>query len=189
MKNYHHRIHHRIFSPCSKSLEYGLLKSFIMLLMVILSFSGHAQFITLKLDIPPKTGQTQIVPFEMNTTTDINTGQQTLYGTTVFCISGAENLFVLATLTHSDSIRNKMGNAVPFSAYMAYRNDGISKPTGIDANYQAFFPLSNSGRIIENIKNSPQVLNAFIFIYATAELPKITRSTYVGFIDFNIEYN
>jgi len=154
-----------------------------------LPFSGHAQFITLKLDIPAKTGQTEIVPFEMHSTTNTNTGQQTLNGTTVICISGAENFIVQAFLSHSDSLRNELGLAIPFSAYMAYRNDGNSKPPGTDANHQASFPLSNSGRIIENMKNSPQVLEAFIFIHVRAVIPKITTSTYVGFINFNIEYN
>jgi len=189
MKEYHYIKHNSIFSKRSKTAEHSLIRIFIMLLMVLLSFSCYAQFISLKLDIPPKTGQSQIVPFEMYITTDIATGQQTLCGTTVFCISGAENFFVLATLSHSDSLRNKMGHAIPFSAFLAYRNDGISKPPGIEANHEASFPLSNSGRIIENITNLPQVLNAFIFIQATAELPKITESTYVGFINFNIEYN
>ena len=180
---------YQLFILCSKKIEHLPSGILILLLIVLLPFSGHAQFITLKLDIPAKTGQTEIVPFEMHSTTNTNTGQQTLNGTTVICISGAENFIVQAFLSHSDSLRNELGLAIPFSAYMAYRNDGNSKPPGTDANHQASFPLSNSGRIIENMKNSPQVLEAFIFIHARAALPKNTTSTYVGFINFKTEYN
>jgi len=189
MKGYHYIKHNPIFGMCSKTGENGLLRLFIMLLMVLLSFSGYAQFITLKLDIPPETAQTEIVPFEMYITTNKKTGQQTLHGKTVLCISGAENFFVLPTLSHSDSLRNDTGHAFPFSESLTYRNDGNSNPPGLDANHQKSFPLSNSGRIIENITTSPQVLNTFIFIHAMVKLPKNKRFNYVGFINFKIEYN
>ena len=189
LKKHHNIKQYMIFSLCSKKVERNLSWAIIVLLIVLLPFSGHAQFITLKLDIPAKTGQTEIVPFEMHSTTNTNTGQQMLNGTTVICISGAENFIVQAFLSHSDSLRNEFGQAIPFYVSLAYRNDGISKPPGTEANHQASFPLSNSGRIIENMKNSPQVLEAFIFIHASAALPNVTTPTYVGFINFKIEYN
>jgi len=189
MKNNYNMKQYQLFILCSKKIEHLPSGILILLLIVLLPFSGHAQFITLKLDIPAKTGQTEIVPFEMHSTTNTNTGQQTLNGTTVICISGAENFFVQAFLSHSDSLRNELGQAIPFTVSLAYRNDGNSKPPGTDANHQASFPLSNSRRIIENMKNSSQVLDAFIFIHAGAALPKVPTSTYVGFINFKIEYN
>jgi len=188
MKQYQYIRHNRISRIISATAQCRILKVAFVLIVVLFQISATAQFIRINLDIPTKTGQTELVPFNFSLQSDIN-GTQMLGGTSVLCISGAENLQVQATLSHSDFLRSEMGDALKLNASLAFRNDGISKPPGINTGQTATFPLSNSRLIIQSIKNYPDVLNAFIFIHATAELPPSTKYTYEGDINLKIEYN
>jgi hypothetical protein len=189
MKQYKYIEYNRSFRFVSDAAQRWLLIAFIVLLTTLSSIPANAQFIKINLEIPTKMGQTEIEPINFSIQSDINTGLETLEGSSVLCISGVENLQIQAALNFSSFLSNEMGDELKFYATLAFRNDGISKAPGIDTGCLASFPLSNSGRIIENIKGNPVVLNAYIFIHATAELPKLTKYTYVGDINLKIEYN
>lgn len=179
----------RIKRITSATFQYMMLWIVVVLMLAVFPLSSSAQFIKIILEIPAKTGQTDLVPFHLSQKADINTGLQTLSGTCVLCINAAENLQVQATFTHSDSLRNETGQAIPVIANLSFRNDGKSQPPGKDAGHVASFPLSDCGRIIEYIKGNPQVLNAFLFLKVNATIPKGTTSVYTGDISLIIEYN
>ncbi|MDP1623558.1 MAG: hypothetical protein Q8M08_14600 [Bacteroidales bacterium] len=54
---------------------------------------------------------------------------------------------------------------------------------------QANFPLSNSGRIIENMTDRPAILKAHVFITVRSNVTPYTAAAYNGSIHIHIEYN
>ncbi len=187
MKQYQYRRHKRIFG--SATAQRSLLGAVLVLLTALFPLRASAQYFRLSLEIPPKTGQTEANSFAFSQKSNINPAIESFGGNGLLCISSVENLQVLATLIHSDSLRNETGHAIPFIAKLAFRNDGQSQPPGTDAGNRASFPLSDCWRIIEYIEGHPQVLNAYIFIHVTASIPKFTKSAYSGVLNLIIEYN
>ena len=82
-----------------------------------------------------------------------------------------------------------MDDRMTLKANLSYRNDGNSEPPRTDTVNRIAFPLSNSGRIIENMNGLPQVLNAYIFIHVIAGMPEDENNRCRGSLDLNIEYN
>ena len=187
MKQYQYKRHKRIFG--SATAQRRLLGAVLVLLTALFPLRASAQYFKLSLEIPPKTGQTEVNSFAFSQKSNINPAIESFGGNGLLCISGVENLQVLATLIHSDSLRNETGHAIPFIAKLAFRNDGQSQLPGTDAGPVASFPLNDSWRIIEYIEGHPKVLNAYIFIHVTASIPKLTKSAYSGALNLIIEYN
>ena len=185
MKHYQNRTQKGLFR-CTGA-RHRLTVYLVVLLTVVFPLTASAQFIRLNLFIPPKTDQTEFKPFQF--TQNFNSGMEMLEGKGTLCISGVENFQVLASFTHSDSLRNEAGQAIPWMAKLSYRNDGQSQPPGKDAGHVVSFPLSDCGRMIEYIKGNPQVINAFLFLQVNTTLSKVTSSVYTGDICLIIEYN
>jgi len=160
-----------------------------VLFMVLLPFTVNAQFIKIDIDIPAKTGVSDMETSEQSWQSNLNQNLQELEGSYALTISSAENLQVIATLKHSDYLINASGSGVKLTAVLAYSNDGKNKPPKENASDIASFPISNSGLLIDNMKDSPQVLNAYIIVYTTIEKPLISGTTYTGDIRLTIEYN
>jgi hypothetical protein len=73
---------------------------------------------------------------------------------------------------------------------MAWQNDGTpgeatAKPA---KDNKSVFPLSNSGLLIENMKEAPAILRAYIFLRGTAIVPKTATSPYEGKVHLIVEY-
>lgn len=165
------------FISGSATVQHSMLWATMGLCMALFPFSVFAQYVAVRFNIPVKIGVSNIAPFQLSLKpADIHA----LAGTCVMCITGAENMQVLATLTSSDSIRNEQGHALPFTADLAFRNDGQSQPPGRDAGYRAFFPLSNSGRIADNKKDLSQVLNAYLFIRGNTGASQDANNTFIS---------
>lgn len=152
-------------------------------------FFTFAQFIKIDIEIPAKTGVSDMETTDFNWPVDDNQSQQELERSYSLTISSAENLQVLAILTHSDYLINESGSSVKLNAVLAYRNDGKNRPPKANATDRAQFPMSNSGLLIDNMKNSPEVLYAYLMVYTTIERPKRSGTTYEGDIKLTIEYN
>lgn len=165
------------------------LRLAIAMLLFLFSFSTYAQFVNINIEIPSKIGQTLMMPLELYLKTDVNTGRQIFSGKGILSITGDENFQVLVSLTHSDSLIDNDGVKVPFKVDLAYRNDGIDQLPGLEVNKSASFPLSNAGKIIENMRNSTNVLNAYLFINANTGQLINKKTTYVGDINLKIECN
>lgn len=187
MKQYTDRRHNWTFDLAAAKCR--LLGCFFALLAASYSQPASAQFLRLNIVIPPKTGQSEVRPFEFDQKSTTKTGMQAFDGNGIICISGTENFQILAILSHSDSLRNETRQAIPFLVDLAYRNDGQSKPPGTNAGHRISFPLSDCWRTIEFMKNNPDVINAFIFLHMTADIPHFTTSSYSGKINLIIEYN
>lgn len=155
----------------------------------VFPFITNAQFIKIDIEIPAKTGVSDMETTDFNWPIDNNQSQQELEGSYSLTISSAENLQVLAILTHSDYLINESGSSVKLNAVLAYRNDGKNRPPKANATDHAQFPMSNSGLLIDNMKNSPEVLYAYLMVYTTIERPKRSGTTYSGDIKLTIEYN
>jgi len=160
-----------------------------VLFLMLLPFTANAQFIKIDIDIPAKTGVSDMETSEQIWQPDLNQIQQELDGTFALTISSAENLQVIATLKHSEYLINASGFSVKLNAVLAFRNDGKNSPPKAKASDRVQFPMSNSGMLIDNMKDSPQVLNAYLMVYTTIERPKISGTTYTGDILLTIEYN
>jgi len=160
-----------------------------VLFFVLLPCTVNAQFIKIDIDIPAKTGVSDVEASEQNWQSDVSQTQAALDGTFALTISSAENLQVLATLKHSDYLINASGSGVKLTAVLAFRNDGKNKPPKANASDRAEFPMSNSGLLIDNMKDSPEVLNAYLMVYTTIERPKLSGTAYIGDIHLTIEYN
>jgi hypothetical protein len=163
--------------------------SIVICALILIPFIANAQFIKIDIDIPAKTGVSDMEISEQNWQTDYNQNLQELDGSYSLTISSAENLQVLAILKHSDYLINASGIGVKLTAVLAYRNDGKNKPSKVNTSDSVQFPMSNSGLLIDNMKGSPQVLNAYIMVYTTIEKPKTSGTTYTGDILLTIEYN
>lgn len=182
-----------VFSSVSlyKSVQWKNWLRITLCILFIGMFSSitNAQFIRIDIDIPAKTGVSDMEASSQNWTLDLNQSQQVLEGTYALTISSAENLQVLATLKHSEYLINEAGDAVKFSAVLAYRNDGKNKPTRANASNDAAFPMSNSGLLINYMKDLPEVLYAYLMVYTTIDRPKNSGTTYMGDLKLIIEYN
>lgn len=163
--------------------------SALLLLLLLFPFTANAQFIKIDIDIPAKTGVSDMETSGQTWQTDINQSQQELDGSYALTLSSAENLQVVAILKYSDYLINASGLGVKLTAVLAYRNDGKNRPTKANASDRAQFPMSNSGLLIDNMKDSPEVLNAYLMVYTTIERPKVSGTTYTGDILLTIEYN
>lgn len=159
------------------------------LLMVLMPFAANAQFIKIDIDIPAKTGVSDMETSVQSWQSDLNKSQTSLDGTYALTLSSAENSQILATLKHSDYLINAAGTGVKLSAVLAYRNDGKNKPPKENASDRVQFSMSDSGLLIDAMKDSPDVLYAYLMIYTSIELPKISGTTYIGEMQLTIEYN
>lgn len=163
--------------------------SLCILFVGVLPFIANAQFIKIDIDIPAKTGVSDMEASDFSRPLDNKQNQQELEATYSLTISSVENMQVLAKLKHSDYLINESGAKVKLDAVLAFRNDGKNKPPKANASDIVQFPMSNSCLLIDNMKNPPDVLYAYLMIYTTIERPKRSGSTYLGDLKLTIEYN
>jgi hypothetical protein len=160
-----------------------------LLFLVLFSFTANAQFIKIDIDVPAKTGVSDLETSDQSRNQDLNKNAQELDGTYGLTLSSAENLRILATLKHSDYLINASGIGVRLTATLAYKNDGKSRPVKANASDKVEFPISDSGLLIDNMKDNPQELTAYLMVFTSIEKPKISGSIYFGEILLTIEYN
>jgi len=72
---------------------------------------------------------------------------------------------------------------------LAYRNDGQDKPKKVISSDVVVFPMSDSGLLIDYMKDSPQLLQAYLMVFTTLERPVSNNEIYTGDIVLTIEYN
>jgi hypothetical protein len=168
----------------------------LLLPLLLLPLFTHAQFIRLNFDIPPKAGLSEYIPFEAELSTDDKTGLQLLEGSTMFTISAAENLHVLVRARVSETFMNEDRESQPLAVVLDYRNDGQRPVQRNLDNYQTgntrekiYFPLSNSGLLINNIRGHPPLLQAWVIVCLSFGLPANTDITFRSNIHLEIEYN
>lgn len=189
MKQKQSIVHHHTDCSNSKSHLSWMKVLTYVLFLTLLPVTTNAQFIKIDIEVPAKTGVSDLETSEQKWQLDLNKNKQELDGTYALTISSAENLRILATLKHSDYLINASGIGVKLNAVLAYKNDGKNKPTKANSSDKAEFSISDSGLLIENMKESPQVLNAFLMVYTSIERPKISGTIYTGDILLTIEYN
>lgn len=159
------------------------------MLLAFLPCSLSAQFINIKIDIPPKTGMTNNVAFE--TDQDGNSNSENGYEGRIFALglSCVENLHILATLDNPGYLQNEEGKTIKLSSTLAFRNDGKSSLPKARFGNRVFFPMSNSDRLIDDMEDAPQQLNAYIFINTDTGVVPNSTSIFTGEIKLTIEYN
>lgn len=169
----------------------------IILLLALGLCSGvvHGQFMRLNIEVKAKSSMEQIAPFAFDNTAPSSyieavSGSQSLRATGVYSLVGRENISVMVRVEAPDVLVDGQNNTIPFELTMAWQNDGTqgeatAKPA---KDNKSVFPLSNSGRLIENIKGAPAVLHAYIFLKGTAIIPKTATSPYEGKVHLIVEY-
>ena len=180
---------HNVNHSLTRFYKGGMNVVFYTLILLLLPFTANAQFIKIDIDIPAKTGVSDMEISGQSWQNEYNQNLQELDGSYSLTISSAENLQVLATLKHSEYLINASGAGVKLTAVLAYRNDGKNKPPKANTSDRVQFPMSNSGLLIDNMKDFPQVLSAYLVVYTTIERPKASGTTYTGDIFLTLEYN
>lgn len=189
MKKFPAKRQDQLFTTGSESSQNWILRTSIVLIVALFTYNASAQFINVNIKIPTKIGLSEMEALKLNHQPSFGSEWQKFEGTYEMAIPSIENLQVLATLTHTDSLRNEFGSSINFSAKLAYRNDGISTPPKTYSGNSALFNISNCGLLIDNIKGSPPMLNAYVFIHVETGNPVISRSIYRGDINLAVEYN
>jgi len=163
--------------------------AFFMLVMVVSPSNLAAQFININIDIPAKTGVSDLESSEMDWQSVLNNNRKEMEGSYALTISSAENVQVMAILKHSDYLISPSGSAIKLNAALAYRNDGQDKPKKVISSDVVVFPMSDSGLLIDYMKDSPQLLQAYLMVFTTLERPVSNNEIYTGDIVLTIEYN
>ena len=163
--------------------------AFCMVVLFLSPSHLSAQFININIDIPAKSGVSELESSDMDWQSVMNNNQQQLEGTYTLTISSAENVQIMAILKHSDYLISASGAAIKLGTVLAYRNDGEKKSKIADSSDVAVFPMSNSGLLIDYMKDTPQLLKANLMVYTTIERPKLKNSIFTGDIVLTIEYN
>lgn len=147
------------------------------------------------MDVKKNVGTEQIIPFSIDTLTgpfniERVAGTETLYAFGMFSITAGENITVMVRLEVSDVMIDGQNNTRPFDLTMAWQNDGTKNEATakLAKDNKSVFPLSNSGLLIENMKEPPAILRAYIFLRGTVILPKAATSLYEGKVHLIIEY-
>lgn len=186
-----------LFSGLKSVLRAGSLT----LALLWLSLGVQAQFIRIDLDIEPQTSLSESSNFDLLLRpvdrTELPAEWISLFdkkknfyrGHYFLQIRGNENFSVQARIRNSPALLSDRGESLPLMVQLAYRNDGtglMPQETGGD---YLFFPLSDSGLLIEHMKDSPQVLVASVFVQVTIAAPALTQHIYRGNIHLQLEYN
>lgn len=176
------------FNALTGNVKRWIILAIMGLLISFYPFKAIAQFIKIDIDVPAKTGLSNMDPIVLNQQPNFNSGMQEFGGTFAITISSSENLYIIASLVHSDSLYNDLGATIKFNTTLSFRNDGSNKSPKNDSGQLAVFPMSDSGKLLENMNGSLQLLNAYIFINANTEQAKFSNTTYYGDIKLTIEY-
>ena len=163
--------------------------AFYLLVMIVSPNNLSAQFININIDIPAKSGVSDLESSDMDWKSVVNSNRRELESTFTLTISSAENVQVMAILKHSDYLISPSGSAIKLNAALAYRNDGQDKPKKVISSDVVVFPMSDSGLLIDYMKDSPQLLQAYLMVFTTLERPVSNNEIYTGDIVLTIEYN
>lgn len=179
----------------------GRSMALLLLFLLSVSLSTQAQFIRINLDVEPETGLSESNDFDLllrpAEKKDLPTEwagsfseENNLYrGNYLFQIRGNENFLVQAKISHTPFLLSTKGESLPLLVQMAYRNDGVSRPPYKAGGDYLFFPLNDSGLLIENIKSNPQVLISTVFVQVNIAAPAQKQDIYSGNINLQLEYN
>lgn len=187
-------LHHIICSsPSLKSayVERTMMQLICAVTLVCSPILLGAQFTQFNIDIPAKSGVKTVVPAEMSVVIGNEFLMPSIYGSVGFSVSAAENLHLQIQFDAYYTQNNDKNLLFPLKTEFSYRNDGGSKPPGrkVEKAQMVNFPISNSGRLIANMNNRPQLLYAFVYLKTFAELYESRNISYTGIIHFKIEYN
>jgi len=167
----------------------------LLLTLGLCSGMAHGQYMRIIMDVKKNVGTEQLIPFAVDTLTgpfniERVAGTETLYAFGMYSIAAGENITVMVQLEASDVLIDGQNNAMPFDLTMAWQNDGTkSEATAKPAkDNKSVFPLSNSGLLIENMKEAPAILRAYIFLRGTVIVPKAATSFYEGKVHLIVEY-
>ncbi len=161
----------------------------VMLLLFVFMVAPlfvEAQFIQIKIDIPPSSGVEGIGPPQFLSRPNLKTGEENTWGMIAFSVYASENIQPLVRLYTSGS--TKAGQH--FDLKLAWKNNGETSPPA-DINFvgtPVSFPLSNSGKLIDNIKGRPEMLNAKLFVAVQTSEQQV-NTVYAENIEIQIEYN
>ena len=154
-----------------------------VLLMLLFTLQGSAQFVKINLNIPAKTSMEGLETLYL--TPDIN--EQYLSGTAAFSISAAENIQVQVNAKQVETKENQL----PLSTKLAWRNNGSRN---IPNNRQFIkntitFPMLGTEQIIDKKENYEALFNAWIFINVQGKIQATNKQNKKEFIELKIEYN
>jgi len=169
----------------------------IILLLALGLYSGmvQGQLIRINIEVKANVNVEEIKPFAFDLSSPSSgikaeNGAQNLYAEGVYSLAGRENISVMVRVEAPDMLIDGQNNTIPFEMTMAWQNNGTqgeatAKPA---KDNKSVFPLSNSGRLIENMKGAPAVLYAYIFLRGNAIIPKTATSPYEGKVLLIVEY-
>lgn len=150
---------------------------------------AFGQAIRINLGIKDKIVLSEQDPFRLRPSIDIKTNTKIMEGTCVFTSTSADNLWVKANLPALVTLRNELGEDIPFSTHLSFRNDGQKEYNGNETGNSAVFPLSRDGKRPRRTEGTPQLYKAYIFVFIRTNLAQTIGDTYSGDVILNIEYN
>jgi hypothetical protein len=146
------------------------------------------------MDVKKNIGTEQLIPFTIDTLTgpfhiERTAGTEILSAFGMYSIAARENITVMVRLESSEVLIDGQNKAIPFDLKMFWQNNGTSNEANAKPakDNKSVFPLNNSGLLVENMKDPPVVLHAYIFIRGTATVPK-TTSLYESTVNLIVEY-
>jgi len=176
----------------SESKKWGII---LLLMLGLCSGLVQGQFMRINFGVKANVCMEQIMPFAFNTTApssdiEVESGTQFLQASGVYSLIGLENISVMVRVEAPDVLLDGQNNTIPFELTMAWQNDGTQEEATAKPakDNKSVFPLSNSGLLIENMKEAPAILRAYIFLRGTAIIPKTATSPYEGNVHLIIEY-
>lgn len=174
-------------------------KTFLIGMMIIalslpLSFT-KAQYVAVDMKLMHEKIGTEILPFgfpisksKEESTKEVN--MKTFTGKGIYTVSATENLRVLVSVTYTDKLTDKAKKKVPFEVEMSYQNNGTENEitAKIDNEKHACFELSNSGRLIDQIKTPTNRVSAYVFLYGKISATEVYQYPLKGEITLTAEY-
>ena len=161
----------------------------VALVCILFSLQVAGQAISVKLNITDKIVLSEREPFVLRPAVDFTTKAKILEGLCVLTLTGADNLWVKATMPAFVVLRNELDERILCTANLSYRNDGQNKYNGKDAGNTATFPLSNLNKLQGKGRGPTQLCKAYLFVFIRTRLADINGDSYSGDVNLNIEYN
>jgi len=107
-----------------------------------------------------------------------------------FTIRAMENINLMVSIQAPDELVLNANNTLPFQLEAAYLNTGnrnLRQAVALD-NKQAFFPIINSGLLIENMPSQQLPLEATMFFFGSVYVGQVDPGVYSGEVVVTINY-
>ncbi len=159
------------------------------LVCIFFSLQVAGQAIRINLNIKDKIVLSEQEPLVLRPAIDFTTKAKILEGLSVLTLTGADNLWVKATMPAFVVLHNELDERILCTTNLSYRNDGQNEYNGKDAGNIATFPLSNAVKLPGRSQGSPQLYKAYLFVFIRTRLADINGDSYSGDVNLSIEYN